>query len=215
MAKQVSLWIWSFLLIKHKLSSRIRRSQTGGQPYRYTSLDRHLSIPRAFVDISGYVTNHHKTPFFAVCRTSVLICPWIQHHSCMQWQSLQLRPMSSPFLLDVYASIWLQIDSSSFSKMANSRPLLTHVCSFQATFTIQIVDFSGIRARVIGEDHYTTARLIIFALLYFCGIIFSIYVFNTMFAYCNHLSLYFRFIPLLFSVPSVTRKNHQMSIKVA
>ena len=34
-------------------------------------------------------------------RASVLICPWIQRHGCMQWPARQLQPMSSLFPLDV------------------------------------------------------------------------------------------------------------------
>ena len=59
-------------------------------------VDCSLALP---IDSSSYVHSHrYEALFGALCRASVLICPWIQHQAC------QLRPMSSLFLLDVYAT---------------------------------------------------------------------------------------------------------------
>ena len=58
------------------------------------------------IDSSSYVASHshrYEALFGALCRASVLICPWIQHQAC------QLRPMSSLFLLDVYATTGITI----------------------------------------------------------------------------------------------------------
>ena len=37
-------------------------------------------------DSSSYVPNHHKTHFGTTCGASLLICPHIQLHGCMQWR---------------------------------------------------------------------------------------------------------------------------------
>ena len=63
----------------------------------------HWPSPPAFVDCSSNVASSsscYEALFGATCWASVLICPWILR----QQQARQLWPMSSLFILDVYAS---------------------------------------------------------------------------------------------------------------
>ena len=59
----------------------------------------------AFVDSSSYVTNRHKTSFGAVCRASVLICPYMLYAVAGPLTTAK----SSLFPLDVYG------ESSSYN----------------------------------------------------------------------------------------------------
>ena len=89
-----------FACLKHNsLSSKII-SLTHRHLKRQTS--HWLGLP-AFVDSSNYIAiaSDHKIRFGALCRASVLNCPWIQS-VLIQRPACQLWPMSSLFILDVY-----------------------------------------------------------------------------------------------------------------
>ena len=74
--------------------------------HRYlTTYANHWPGLPAFVHMSSYVENCHKTHFGNVCLAILLIYPQIQYHGFMQWLAHQPGPMSSLFLLDVYACI--------------------------------------------------------------------------------------------------------------
>ena len=82
-----------------------KRDRSGRSCHRHIKKQTtHWPGPPVFVDTCSYITNCHKTQFGAVCEVSVLLCPWIQCHCCMQWQACQLWPISRLFLLDVSGS---------------------------------------------------------------------------------------------------------------